>query len=82
MADIGLEAIESQDHATRRGGQLSQPRAFGERERPQFIAAIQLVADAPHADGHAASRQFGIDLEESDPLLELRDPGEEDFNVR
>jgi hypothetical protein len=65
MTDVRLEAVDGQDHPAGPGGDPPQPSAVRGGQGQQFVVAVQEVADAARADGHAASGQLGMDLREA-----------------
>src|SRR5437660_7912907 len=65
MTDIGLKAIDGEDHPS--GLRRDDPQTIdvGARQGEQFVVPIQEVADAPHADRHPTSDQLGVDLRDA-----------------
>ena len=65
MADVGLEAVDGQDHPAGGRRDPPQPPGVGEREGQQLVVAVQEVGDGAEADGHAAADQLGMDLRDA-----------------
>jgi site-specific DNA recombinase len=65
VADIGLQPVDGQDHPAGRGGDPPQPLGVRQRERQQFVVAVQQIADAARADRYAATDQLGVDLRDA-----------------
>ena len=74
MADIGLQAVDGQDHAARGRRHPTEASGVGEREGQQLVIAVQQVGDAPDADRHAASGQLGVDLRDA-PMPGMAEDG-------
>ncbi|MFO0957696.1 MAG: hypothetical protein U0800_09570 [Isosphaeraceae bacterium] len=62
MTDVRLQAVDGQDHPPGPGGDPPQPGGIGAGQGREFVVPVQEVADAPHADRHAAANQCGADL--------------------
>ena len=62
VADVGLEAVDGQDHPAGGRGHPPEPLGVGEREGEQLVVAVQQVGDGAEAEGHAAADQLGMDL--------------------
>jgi hypothetical protein len=65
VADIGLEAVDGQDHSPGGGRDSVQPSCIGARQGEQFVIAIEEVGDGPLADGDAAAGELGVDLRDA-----------------
>jgi site-specific DNA recombinase len=73
VADIGLEAVDGQNHLAGRGSDPPEPRGVREREGQQLVVAVQQIADAARADRHAAADQLGVDLRDT-AMLGVAEP--------
>jgi len=62
MADIGLEAIESQDNATADLGDALEAGRILQREGDQFVVTLQEIGDRPWGHRHAAFAQGQMDF--------------------
>ena len=62
MADVGLQAVDGQDHPAGGRRHPPQPLGVGEREGQQLVVAVQQVGDGAEAERHAAAGQVGVDL--------------------
>ena len=62
MADVGLQAVDGQDHPSGLGRDRRSRSRSEQRQGEQFVVAVQQVADATGADRHAAADQLGVDL--------------------
>jgi hypothetical protein len=80
VADVGLEAVDGQDHPAGRGGRSPEPRGVRERERQRLVVAVQQVADAADADRHAAADQLGVDLRDA-AVLGVAEPTDQGDDV-
>jgi hypothetical protein len=65
VANIGLQAVEGQDHAALMSQQRSQPLGVGGGQRPQLIVAIQQVGDRAWCDDQATASQLVVDLRDA-----------------
>ncbi len=79
VTDIGLKAIDGQDHSARLTDDASQSGRVGQRQGEQLVVAVQEAGDAAHADGHAATDQLGVDLGDAAVLdvAEAADEGDD-----
>ena len=80
MADVGLQAVDGQDHPPGLRRDPPQPRSASEqRQGQQLVVAVQEVADAARADRHAAADQLGVDLGDAAVLgvAEAADQGDD-----
>jgi hypothetical protein len=59
---------------------IRRNRAIRERESQQLVVAVEQVADAPHADRHATSGQFGMDLGQA-TVLGMSEPADRGDDV-
>ena len=65
MADVGLEAVDRQDHPPGRRRQAADAGGVGQGHGQQLVVAVQEVADAADADGDAAAGELGVDLRDA-----------------
>ena len=79
MADVGLEAVDGQDHPPGLGRDPPQPLGVRAGQGQQLVVAVQQVADAARADRHAAADQLGVDLRDAAVLgvAEAADQGDD-----
>ena len=61
-ADIGLPAVEGQDHTALARGDAPEALGIREGEGQQLIVAVQQVGDAARADVHTPIDQGAVDL--------------------
>ena len=62
MADIGLQAVDGQDHAAFALGHPPEAVGVGQRQGEQFIVPVEQVGHAALTDGHATADHLGVDL--------------------
>nr|WP_165070000.1 hypothetical protein [Paludisphaera rhizosphaerae] len=62
MADVGLQAVDHQDHPPGLGRDPPEAADIRGGQGQQLVVAVQQVADAPHTDRDAAADQLGVDL--------------------
>ena len=62
MADVGLQAVDGQDHPAGGRRHPAEPLGVGERQGEQLVVAVEQVGDGAEAEGHAAAGQLGMDL--------------------
>ena len=62
MADVGLKAVDGEDHPPGLRRDRLQALDVRARQGEQFVVPVQEVADAPRADRHPAADQLGMDL--------------------
>ena len=62
MANIGLQAVDSQHDPALVAQQRAEASGVGGGQRPQFVVAFQEVGNGALGHGHAACRQGAVDL--------------------
>jgi hypothetical protein len=62
VADVGLQAVDGQDHATLRAEQRPEPLGIGRGQGPQLIVAVQQVGDGARGHDDPAAGQLAVDL--------------------
>jgi hypothetical protein len=65
MADIGLQAIKSQNHPALGLGDSLEARCVGEREGEQFVIAFEQIGDCPGGDGYPPLAQVLRDFRQT-----------------
>src|SRR5262249_16697690 len=68
VADVRLQAVQSQDQAALLGQQGTQPRRVAAGQGTQLVIAVQQVGDRALGQDEAASGQFLMDLGEAGVL--------------
>src|SRR5262249_32296692 len=79
VADVGLQAVDGQDHAALLAQEGMQSLAVDRGQGAQLIVAFQEVADRAEGDSNAAARQFLVDLGDAAMLgvTEASDQGQD-----
>ena len=62
VADIRLQAVESQDDPALPGQEPPQAMAVGQGGREELVIAVEQIGDAALCDHHASLAQGGVDL--------------------
>src|SRR4051795_4582519 len=74
VSDIGLQAIQRQDHPPLGRQPLPQARAVAQRRRQQFVIAVEQVGHAPLGNRHALLTQSLVDLRHAAMLAMTQPP--------
>ena len=74
MADVRLEAIESQDDPALGLGDPLQAGGISEREGEQCVVALEQMGDRPWGDGHPAVAQVLMDFGQATVLRIAKSP--------
>ena len=79
MADIGSKGVDGQHHPLLLAQEGMQSLAISRGQSPQFVVAIQEVANGAEGNGDAAAREFLVDLGNAAMLgmTEASDQGEQ-----
>jgi hypothetical protein len=62
VADIGLQAVDGEDHAAFARRDAPEALGIGERQGEELVVAVEQVGDAARADVDAAVDQVAVDL--------------------
>ena len=68
VADVGLEAVDGQDHPAGRRRSPAGGVRVGAATGQEFIVTVQEIGDGAEAEGHVAAGEFGMDLGDAPAL--------------
>jgi hypothetical protein len=80
VANVRLEAVDSQHDAALLGQEGVQSLAVGRGQSAQLVVAVQEIADPAQGDGDAPARQFWVDLGDA-AMLSVAESADQGQNV-